>query len=365
MEKTTKKVIVGLSGGVDSAVCAALLKEQGYAVTGVFLRLWEREDAEKDIRGKNDTEEDVRRICEKLDIPLEIVDARKKFKEKVVKYFLREYQSVRTPNPCVFCNENLKFSFLFSELEKMGADFVATGHYAHLRREITNSKLKTKFLLMEARDRSKDQSYFLYRLKQKQLSRLIFPLGDYEKNQVKKMACKMKLGLEKKKESQDVCFLVNKNVSDFLKNNLTLLGGDILDQNGKNVGRHAGLPLYTIGQRKGINIGGTGPYYVFGKDEKRNILRVTNDPADPALFFSEIMLEKVNWTGENPELPFSALVRVRYQQKKVYGTIKKQKTTSGEKYLVEFESPQKFVAPGQSVVFYSEEGEVLGGGIIG
>lgn len=365
--KKPEKVIVGISGGVDSAVAAVMLKKQGYEVEGVFLRLWRNDNVEKFGIKRNDTEaeNDAKKICGKIDIPLKVIDVRQEFKKKVVKYFLQEYQAGRTPNPCVFCNEKLKFQALFSQLCKAKADFVATGHYARLRREIKNSKFQTK--LFKAKDKNKDQSYFLYRLKQNQLTKLFFPLGEYEKIQVKEMAKEFGLGLEEKRESQNICFLLDDDTGIFLKKNLRLKSGDIVSQDGVTLGRHLGLPLYTIGQRRGINIGGTGPYYVFKKDKEKNILSVTNNSNDPALFFSKVVLEKISWTKGEIKLPLKAFVRTRYQQKAVYAIILKKKEGTSKnqnEYTVDFKSPQKFIASGQSAVFYSDAGEVIGGGII-
>jgi tRNA-uridine 2-sulfurtransferase len=383
-----KKIIVGLSGGVDSSVAAAILKNQGWEVLGVYLRLWRDGNIEGRRRGRNDTEEmqngaegDARDLCKKLDIPLKIVDVREKFKKKVVKYFLDEYRSGRTPNPCVFCNENLKFKALFEETKKIEADYVATGHYARLRREIPNYKsqitnlayrqagkykiqnTKYKAKLFKASDKSKDQSYFLYRLKQEQLSKLIFPLGEYKKTEVRRMAREMGLKTAEKRDSQNVCFLLDDNMPKFLRENIGLKNGKIVDQGGEVVGKHEGLPLYTIGQRKGIRIGGTGPYYVTGKDFQKNILQVTNEPEDARLNLKSLIVENISWTREKIKTPFRALVATRYQQKEVYATIKEHQMET--KYEVEFDKSQKFIAQGQSAVFYSEEGEVLGGGIIG
>jgi tRNA-specific 2-thiouridylase len=308
-----------------------------------------------------------------------VIDARERFKKEVVEYFLDEYRSGRTPNPCVFCNEKLKFKILFEEARRIRADWVATGHYARLRREISNDKYqitnplsgradkfqasnsKPKTKLFKAADETKDQSYFLYRLKQEQLRKLIFPLGEYKKSEVKKMARELGFASAERRETQNVCFLLDEDVSSFLKENLALEKGDIVDQNGLILGTHEGLPLYTIGQRKGVRIGGTGPYYVSGKDFSRNVLFVTNSPGDIKLERKEIILREVSFLSRKTKLSFRALVATRYQQKEIYATIFKR----GVEYSIRFEKSQRFVAPGQSAVFYSKKGEVLGGGIIG
>lgn len=349
--KVKKTVLVGMSGGVDSSVTAALLKRQGYDVIGVFLRFWK----EKNESSKNEEAlRDVKKVAKILEIPIRVIDARKKFRHGVVDYFLDSYKKGLTPNPCVFCNENLKFEILFCEMEKLGGNFIATGHYA---RAIKSGK---RYRLFKAKDKNKDQSYFLYRLNQKRLSKLIFPLGEYKKAEVRKVAQSLKLPVFAKKESQNVCFLLDDNTDRFLKDFLKLKSGNIEDPQGNILGRHQGLPLYTIGQRKGINIGGTGPYYVFAKDRKRNILKVTNDSNDPRLHSLKIKLKKVTWVTSKPLSSIEVFVKTRYQQKSVYAIISRHKGS----YLVSFKKPLKAVAPGQSTVFYSAQGEILGGGII-
>jgi len=355
-----KVVLVGMSGGVDSSVTAAILKGQGYDVRGVFLLFW----SESDKKNKESLK-DAKEVARILRMPLSVIDARKKFQKEVVNYFLEEYKKGKTPNPCVFCNENMKFKILFEEMEKMKSDFVATGHYARLRRKIKNqkSKIKKKFIykLLQARDKEKDQSYFLYRLNQKRLSKLIFPLGEYEKSEVKQTARKFKLPVFGRRESQNVCFLLDDDTGRFLKDNLKhLKTGNIKDSRGIILGKHQGLPLYTVGQRKGINVGGAGPYYVVSKDRRKNVLRVTNDPMDKNLYSQKIKLEKVVWIAEKPSFPARVLVKARYQQESVYAIISRYKRS----YLISFENPQKAMAPGQSAVFYGAKEEVLGGGII-
>jgi tRNA-specific 2-thiouridylase len=367
------KVLVGMSGGVDSSVSSALLKMQGFDVRGVFLKLW-KTDGEK---GDSKALLDAKKIAKILKIPLEIVDIEKKFKKEVVGYFLKEYNAGRTPNPCIFCNENLKFKILFDLADELKIDYVATGHYAQIKNQelrIKNQeKNKKKYCrLLEAKDKSKDQSYFLYRLKQEQLSRLVFPLGKYEKTEVKKLAEKLKLPIFKKTESQDVCFLGGVSVEAFLRKNIKLKKGKIVDIKGKFIGEHAGLPLYTLGQRKGINIGGTGPHYVVKKDKKKNQLVVTNEKLDLFLFSKFANLEDVNWALSVPKFPAKVLARVRYQSPLISAVIvtkhevgiMKQETQEA-KYEIQFNTPQRAVTPGQSIVFYGKKSEVLGGGIIG
>lgn len=333
---------MAMSGGVDSSVSAALLKQTGYEVRGVFLRLQDGTNFSKSLS-------DAGKIAKILEIPLKVVDARAVFKKEVIGYFLNEYRANNTPNPCVFCNEHIKFKILFEEARKMRAEYIATGHYARLRQG----------KLYEAKDRNKDQSYFLYRLKQRQLSKIIFPLGEYEKTEVKKLAKKFGLPVYEKKESQDVCFLSGICPEEFLAKKLKLFPGEIADGQGKIIGRHQGLPLYTIGQRRRINIGGTGPYYVVGKNAKKNQLIVASNEKDPALFSKTTILKNVRWVS-GPAKKKKVLMRTRYRDPLVYATIDKNKAG----YEIIFSEPQKAVATGQSAVFYGEDGEVLGGGII-
>ncbi len=368
------KVLVGLSGGVDSSVSCALLKNSGYVVSAAFLRFWE-------VDGRSYRAlADAKAICNFLKIPLEIVDARAEFKKNVLEYFLDEYARGRTPNPCIFCNERMKFGLLLETAKKMGIEMVATGHYARQSREFIDPNFqfqkkytiltdkddvenKVNYKLLEAKDGSKDQSYFLYRLKQEQLARIIFPLGEYEKTEVRKMAEKFRLPVFDKSDSQDVCFMANNGLEEFLKGKIELKRGKIVDTEGKILGEHRGLPLYTIGQRRGIEIGGTGPHFVVSKDMARNVLVVTNRLNYPGVAQKKIELSDVSWVGGiAPKLPLAVLARTRYHNPLVCAIIK---NSDGQgACLVEFDVPQKAVSPGQSVVFYSKYGEILGGGVI-
>ncbi len=367
MKKIGKKVLLGMSGGVDSCVSAALLKKQGFDVRGVYFKFWKINGEKKDEKSL----QDAKKIAKILDIPLEIVDVRKKFKKEVVGYFLKEYSAGRTPNPCVFCNENLKFKTFFEMADKLGIDYVATGHYTRIKREFPISNFqfpnklkiknsKNKYKLLEAKDKNKDQSYFLYRLKQKQLARIIFPLGKYKKEEVRILAKKFNLPVFDKAESQDVCFLGKKSVEEFLKENIKLKKGKIISMDGKVIGEHLGLPLYTLGQRKGINIGGIGPYYVIKKDNKKNYLTVTNKKEDLFLFSKFANINEVNWISNVPKFPAKILARIRYRSPLIPATI----VTKHKKYEIQFDIAQRAVTAGQSVVFYNEKEEVMGGGLI-
>lgn len=370
-ERKRKRVIVGMSAGVDSSAAAAILKKQGYDVIGVFLHFW-KEPGQDSMRENKccslESQEDARKVAHILDIPLYTVNAAREFKRDVVDYFLNETKGGRTPNPCVVCNQRIKFEFLFRKMLEMEADFVATGHYAKIK------KIGGKYHLYTSCDEDKDQTYFLCNLTQKQLGKILFPVGEYKKPQIRKLTEKEGLPVFNKEESQGLCFTPEKYPTEFFKRHLELTGGDIVDLKGKKLGEHQGLELYTIGQRKGINIGGTGPYYVVDRDFKNNRLIVTNDEKAPELHRLKMEVEITNWIAGQPEIPLETNVKIRYRHPLVKGTIKKltthnkQRTTNNKERTiiceVEFNEPQKAVTPGQSAVFYSDEGEVLGGGII-
>jgi len=328
-----KKIIVAMSGGVDSSTAALLLKRKGYHVEGLFLDFF---NDKKSVR-------EVKKVSSKIGIPLESVNVSEEFKKKIIKYFLEELKKGNTPNPCVVCNEEIKFKILLKKMLLLKADCVATGHYARI----------TKNRLFEAKDKNKDQSYFLYRLSQNQIAKILFPLGDYTKVEIRKIAKKFGLPAHDRKESQDICFIPKKGYENFLAKMLSLKKGLIKDQNGKVLGKHDGLPLYTIGQRKGIKIGGNGPYYVIKKDYKKNTLFVGSERE---LYSQKLRLKSINWIIGEPKFPFRTLLRTRYRNPLVYAIINKDE--------VKFEKPQRAIAPGQSAVFYSRKGEVIGGGII-
>jgi tRNA-uridine 2-sulfurtransferase len=358
-EKSTKKrVIVGMSAGVDSSVAAAVLKEQGYDVIGVFLHFW-KEPGQDALRENKccslESQEDARKVAQILDIPLYTVNAAKEFKKEVVDYFLQETKAGRTPNPCVVCNERIKFNFLFRKMLEMDGDFVATGHYAEIRNK------NGKYHLYTSTDEEKDQTYFLYSLTQKQLSRILFPVGGYKKPKIREKAQKLKLPVFDKEDSQGLCFTPEKTPTEFIKRNLTLSSGDIVTTEGKKIGTHEGLEMYTIGQRKGINIGGNGPYFVVDRDFKNNKLIVTNDEKNDRIYKKTMLVEIKNWIAEEPIFPMEANIKIRYRHQLVRGIIK---STKGQSVEVEFFQPQKAVTPGQSAVFYADDNEVLGGGII-
>jgi tRNA-specific 2-thiouridylase len=385
-----KKVIVAMSGGVDSSVAAKLLSDKGREVVGIFLHFWKDNSLKKNGRAPENkccsTEAlmDARRVCQKIGIPLYTLNFAGDFKKEVVDYFLNEYGKGNTPNPCVRCNKFVKLGLLIKYAEKMGFDFIASGQYAVVKKARKQESKKTIYKLYRAKDKEKDQSYFLYSLTQDQLKHLIFPLGNFTKDETRKMARKFKLPVAGKKDSQEVCFIPEKSHNEFLKRHLKLKPGPIValtpspspsqerGDRGVNkaklaryevIGKHQGLPLYTIGQRKGVEIGGTGPYYAAKFDYKKNILYVVNDANDPALFSDKLTAKNINWIfGQAPKLPFSCKAVIRYRHKAVKCRITPLIKGAGG-ILVKFSKPQRAVTPGQSIVFYKGE-EVLGGGII-
>ncbi len=334
-----------MSGGVDSAVCVALLQKQGYAVSGIFMDLGQ-------VNFKNDKLA-AKAIAEKLNIPLKIVDFKKEFKQKIIKYFLDEYARGQTPNPCVKCNKEIKFGLLFEKMKSLGFDFLATGHYIRCRRSEVGCRI------YEAKDKNKDQGYFLYNLKQRQLKHLLFPLGDFLKKKVVEMAKKMRLPAVKQ-ESQDICFLNGKDHNLFLQERLKLKKGLIKNLNGETIGEHGGLPLYTIGQRRQIRIGGIGPFYAAKMDYRKNILFVTDRFDDKILYGKTLFVKKLNWiSGEKPIMPLKCRARARY----LHPLERCEIILQNKKYRVNFFKPQRAITKGQSIVFYKRR-ELLGGGII-
>jgi tRNA-specific 2-thiouridylase len=368
MKKINKKIVVAMSGGLDSSVAAALLKKGGFEVVGVFLKL-------ADLPTFKENEKRAKRIAKILKIPFLVLDLRKEFKKRIVDYFLKENKQGLTPNPCVVCNKEIKFGLLLEKALKLNADFIATGHYARTnlfknftipsnseggRRKLAFFALVKnlkKIKLMKGRDKNKDQSYFLWMLNQKQLKRVLFPIGDYTRKEVEGLAKKFKLPFSGVKKSQEICF-IKSTINEFLKKYLKTKPGHIVDINGKILEKHEGLYFYTIGQRKGIGLSG-GPYYVLNKDLKRNLLIVTKNEKD--LYKKELSVKKVNWiSGKEPKLPLKVKAKIRYRHKASPATVYKILNT---KYKILLSSPQRAITPGQSLVFYKRE-ELLGGGII-
>lgn len=355
----SQKVFVGMSGGVDSSVAAALLKERGFDVYGIHLKCFNLDGcAEGDA-------EDARRAAEYLDIPFYTFDFEEEYKRDVVKYMVEGYRKGETPNPDVVCNEKIKFGLFFKQAMALGADFVATGHYV---RKIKSGK---DYALKVAKDKNKDQSYFLWRLTPEEIERSLFPIGDYLKPEVRRIAEKLGLHNALKKDSQGICFLGKVTLAEFLKNYIPAKQGTVVSPSGAVIGSHAGAAFYTVGERHGFTVrhrrgvgGDTKPYYVVGKDVKRNILVAVEGDDAPELFVKEITIRDVNIISRaairNSSIAIPIFVRVRYRQPVFPAALRK----GGKKWRLIFKTSQKFVAPGQSAVFYDKKGVMLGGGII-
>lgn len=352
-----KRVVLGMSGGVDSSVAAILLKEQGYEVIGVFMKNWDEED-ENGVCMADEDYKDVVSVAEQLGIPYYSINFVKEYWERVFEYFLSEYRLARTPNPDVMCNKEIKFKAFLEYAEKLGADYIATGHYARLIEDENGQKIMLKGV-----DDNKDQTYFLSGLTQKQLEKVLFPLGDYKKSEIREIAQKYDLKTANKKDSTGICFIGERNFNEFLSKYIPAQKGNIVDINGKQLGIHNGLMYYTIGQRKGIGLGnskdGTGePYFVVDKKLETNELVVAQ--GDDKLLYSKALIAN-NFNFINSiEFPFECGVKFRYRQKDVKAVITK---INDEEYRIDFEEPQRAVTLGQIAVIYN--GDIcLGGGII-
>ena len=357
-----KRVVLGMSGGVDSSVSAILLKEQGYEVIGVFMKNWEEKDDNGNCMAEEDYK-DVIAVAEQLDIPYYSVNFVKEYWDKVFTYFLNEYKQGRTPNPDVMCNKEIKFKAFLDYAMKLGADYVATGHYARIVHEEKDGKIKS--VMLRGIDDNKDQTYFLCQLTQEQLEKVLFPIGEYTKPQIREIAEKYNLATAKKKDSTGICFIGERDFNEFLSKYLPAKGGNIVNTEGKILGKHNGLMYYTIGQRKGIGIGntkdGTGePWFVVDKNLETNELIVTQ--GDKSVLYSKgLIATDFNFINiEDIEFPLECTIKFRYRQSDSKAVIRK---LSDEKYEVLFDAPQKAVTPGQIVVAYKDE-VCLGGGVI-
>jgi len=344
-----KKVFVGLSGGVDSSVSAALLVEQGYDVTGVYMKNWSKDLPGFPCPWKEDYQ-DAKRVAVKLGIPFKMFDFEKEYFDKVVQYMLDGFKSGITPNPDVMCNQEIKFKLFYELAREHGADYIATGHYA----QTSDGKL------LKAVDDNKDQTYFLYRIEEDALKHTVFPLGEMKKPQVRKEAKKRGLITADKKESMGICFVGKVGIKEFLSQYVETESGPIIDQDGKQIGSHEGAIFYTIGQRHGLDVGGGLPYYVTGKDMDKNIVYVTNDLSDSKLWLKEINLTNSHWINNPPEVGKKLKVRTRHRAPTVNCDIV---AISKDKITVKLEEQIRAITPGQSAVFYDKE-TCLGGGII-
>ena len=360
-------VVVGLSGGVDSAVAALLLKAQGWTVVGLFMKNWEDDDDDEYCSSRQDLI-DVMSVADRIGIDVEVVNFASEYKERVFAEFLREYQAGRTPNPDVLCNSEIKFRAFLDHAMQMGADKIATGHYAGVRESNDGDGA---FQLLKAEDGSKDQSYFLHRLNQQQLAKTLFPLADLYKRDVRKMAERAGLHLAAKKDSTGICFIGERPFKEFLLRYLPRAKGEIrcLDDD-KVIGEHDGLAFHTIGQRKGLHIGGTRKYardgehdawFVAGKDIAGNILYVVQRHDHPALLVEELRADQLSWiSGKMPHTHWVYCAKTRYRQPDAACEIEQ---VDAQSCLIRFAEPQWAVTPGQSAVVY-ESRVCLGGGVI-
>ncbi len=376
-----QKVVVGLSGGVDSSVAAWLLKEQGYEVIGLFMKNWE--DASVTLTASCTWEDDwlfAQMVARQIGIPVHLVDLSKDYYERVVEYLFSEYENGRTPNPDVLCNREIKFDLFVKEAKELGADLVATGHYC--RKRVVKKNNRTVYQLVAGVDNNKDQSYFLCQLNQEQLSEALFPIGELTKEQVRNLAEKIKMPTATRKDSQGICFVGKVDLPTFLQQKLEAKTGDIIiiapgdyqgygqdvfqRKHGQVVGKHRGAHFYTIGQRKGLNVGGTQqPLYVLGTDVNENIVYVGEGTDHPGLYRKELNMDEADfhWIHDNlvkqagGKLECSA--RIRYRQKLFKATLVKE----DERYRLLFDAPQRAVAPGQFAAIYMG-GELVGSGVI-
>ena len=354
-----ERIVVGMSGGVDSSVTALLLKQQGYDVIGVFMKNWDEKDENGTCTATADWQ-DVQDVCELIGIPYYAVNFEKEYQERVFTYFLEEYRKGRTPNPDVLCNREIKFKAFLDFAMKLGATRMATGHF------VQSETRDGHPVLLRGVDTQKDQSYFLYMLQEDQLARALFPVGGMTKAQVRKLAAQNGLPVSQKKDSTGVCFIGERNFRQFLQNYLPLMAGDMLTEDGRKVGEHIGLAYYTLGQRKGLGIGGGGDgrsWFVVEKDLGRNALIVAQGEDSPRLFTRYALGSQATWVAGTPPVaqgqPYLCTAKYRYRQPDQPVKV----TVIGDCLHIVSDAPQRAVTPGQSVVLY--QGDVcLGGAII-
>jgi tRNA-specific 2-thiouridylase len=342
-------VYVGLSGGVDSSVAAALLKQQGYAVTGVYMKNWSQ-----DLPGLHcpwlDDYQDAKRVAVHLGIPFKMYDFETEYRSRVVNYMVAEYKAGRTPNPDVMCNQEIKFKLFLDCAQADGADLIATGHYARSR----------DGQLLIGTDTQKDQSYFLYRVTETALKRSLMPVGDFNKSKIRTLARQYGLSTADKKDSQGICFVGQVGIKDFLLHELgEQPSGAIINQHGQVVGQHDGAIFYTIGQRHGLQVGGGLPYYVTGKDMASNEIYVTTDLQDNQLWHNVIKLTDLHWINQPPKSGHGYQIRTRYRAALVNGVVQ----LKGKSAIIHLNDDIRAITPGQSTVVYEDE-RVVGGGIV-
>jgi len=356
-ESTT--VVVGMSGGVDSSVAAYLLKQQGYNVIGVFMKNWEEDDTDDYCSAAEDMA-DAKSIADKLEIPFKTINFSAEYWDRVFEYFLEEYRSGRTPNPDIMCNKEIKFKAFLDYAVVLGAEYIATGHYVRVDRSTGSS------LMLRGVDSNKDQSYFLYTLNQTQLNKSMFPVGELDKAEVRRIAEEQGFVTANKKDSTGICFIGERKFKDFLEQYIPAQPGDIEDDQGQIIGQHSGLMYHTLGQRKGIGIGGLAdasdePWYVVAKDVERNVLIVGQGHDHPLMLSDGLIASQLHWVEpKNISDQFTCTAKSRYRQEDFTCHVKR---LDQDNWQVTFEQKQRAVTPGQSVVFYQNE-ECLGGGII-
>ncbi|NNM51381.1 MAG: tRNA 2-thiouridine(34) synthase MnmA [Pseudomonadales bacterium] len=350
------KIIVGMSGGVDSSVSAYLLKEQGHSVEGLFMKNWDEDDGTEYCTAMRDLE-DAQAVCDRLSIPLHTINFAAEYWDRVFEHFLAEYRAGRTPNPDILCNREIKFRAFLDYARMLGADQIATGHYARHRIDAQGAHL------YKGLDASKDQSYFLHAVHAEALAQACFPLGELQKTEVRAIATRLNLSTAQKKDSTGICFIGERRFTDFLRRYLPAQPGVMETAEGREVGQHQGLMFYTEGQRQGLLLGGQrdareAPWYVLRKDLTRNALIVGQGDDHPGLYSQRLWADHIHWI-QQPALPISLQVKIRYRQADQNGLLR----LDGERFIVEFDQPQRAISPGQSVVFYRQD-ECLGGGVI-
>ena len=354
-----EKIIIGISGGVDSAVAALLLKQQGYQVEALFMKNWEEDDTDEYCSATVDLA-DAQQVCDRLDIPLHSVNFATEYWDRVFEYFLDEYKSGRTPNPDIMCNREIKFKAFLDYALSLGANRIATGHY------VQNRTIKNGTELLRGLDENKDQSYFLYALNSYQLSKALFPVGHLHKPQVRQLAEENGFDVFNKKDSTGICFIGERKFKDFLQQFLPAQPGEIQTLEGNTIGSHSGLMYYTMGQRQGLGIGGLKnsseqPWFVAAKDLDNNILIVTQGHDHPALLNTHCEIQSLHWINNmDIQLPFSCTAKIRYRQQDQPCTIT---AIDDDSATVEFSQPQRAITPGQALVFYDQQ-VCLGGGTI-
>lgn len=358
MAQKKEKIIIGMSGGVDSSVSALLLKRQGYEVEALFMKNWEEDDSEEYCSAAVDLA-DAQQVCDTLDIPLHSVNFATEYWDRVFEHFLEEYRAGRTPNPDIMCNREIKFKAFLDFALSLGANRIATGHY------VQNRHVDGRTELLRGLDSNKDQSYFLHTLTCHQLSQALFPVGQLDKPMVRKLAAENGFDVFNKKDSTGICFIGERKFKDFLQQFIPAQPGKIQDLSGTIIGDHSGLMFYTIGQRQGLGIGGRqnaseAPWFVVDKDLENNILLVTQGHDHPSLFHTHCQIQDLHWINESIDPGTALTAKIRYRQQDQACTIT---SSNGTDATVRFDLAQRAITPGQSLVFYQNE-VCLGGGII-